>query len=399
MNLHYYPRENDKKERWITLLSILLILAVIAMLIFLNWTRIQLSIKGYNKEERAFLLTLDTEELADYLNYDSAIEFSRWDSLENNRHYYNYELLSDTELKDKEIVDYIDTYYENYHEWFVAHGYQPKQIQMLLHRYTIKELAFLKEHTLTWKQIAPYIEINGCIIQDLPQYLQTKKEPQEAIMEISYPNIISQNKTSRIYYLENPEHPVLLIKNGFQVSTDYVPKNLVEVAIPNAPDNTNNKMRKDAAEALENMYQDALKKDLHLAVNSAYRSAKEQKIIYDQMFAIYDSVTASGLVSPPGFSEHQLGLSVDLTSQSVIDEEIPVFGYTKEYEWVSKHAHEYGFILRYPLNKTHITGASNEPWHFRYVGVEVATEIYEKGITLEEYTQQHGFDYPVSLKS
>ena len=59
MNLHYYPRENDKKERWITLLSILLILAVIAMLIFLNWTRIQLSIKGYNKEERAFLLTLD----------------------------------------------------------------------------------------------------------------------------------------------------------------------------------------------------------------------------------------------------------------------------------------------------------------------------------------------------
>ena len=69
------------------------------------------------------------------------------------------------------------------------------------------------------------------------------------------------------------------------------------------------------------------------------------------------------------------------------------------YEWVSKHAHEYGFILRYPLNKTHITGASNEPWHFRFVGVEVATEIYEKGITLEEYTQQHGFDYPVSLKS
>ena len=143
MNLHYYPRENDKKERWITLLSILLILAVIAMLIFLNWTRIQLSIKGYNKEERAFLLTLDKEELADYLNYDNAIDFSRWDSLENNRHYYNYELLSDTELKDKEIVDYIDTYYENYHEWFVAHGYQPKQIQMLLHRYTIKELAFL----------------------------------------------------------------------------------------------------------------------------------------------------------------------------------------------------------------------------------------------------------------
>ena len=65
-----------------------------------------------------------------------------------------------------------------------------------------------------------------------------------------------------------------------------------------------------------------------------------------------------------------------------------VFGDTPEYQWVIKNAHKYGFILRYPENKTNITGTANEPWHFRYVGTEAATEIYRKNLCLEEYTIQ-----------
>ena len=127
-------------------------------------------------------------------------------------------------------------------------------------------------------------------------------------------------------------------------------------------------MRKDAADALENMYKDAQKQGLHLVINSAYRSYEEQKKIYDEYFRIYDSVTASKLVAIPGCSEHQLGLSVDLTSQNVLDGTYSLFGNTPEYQWVINHTHEYGFILRYPKDKTNITGTANEPWHFRYVG-------------------------------
>lgn len=145
------------------------------------------------------------------------------------------------------------------------------------------------------------------------------------------------------------------------------------------------------------MYKDAQKQGLHLVINSAYRSYEEQKKIYDEYFRIYDSVTASKLVAIPGCSEHQLGLSVDLTSQNVLDGTYSLFGNTPEYQWVINHAHEYGFILRYPKDKTNITGTANEPWHFRYVGKKAAREMYEKNLTLEEYTLKHGFSYPVTL--
>ena len=87
-----------------------------------------------------------------------------------------------------------------------------------------------------------------------------------------------------------------------------------------------------------------------------------------------------------------------MTSRSVIDGQIGVFGDTPEYQWVIKNAYKYGFILRYPADKTGITGTANEPWHFRYVGVELATKLYQENLSLEEYTIQNGFRYPVSLK-
>ena len=89
---------------------------------------------------------------------------------------------------------------------------------------------------------------------------------------------------------------------------------------------------------------------------------------------------------------------MDLTSQSVEDGQDFVFGDSDEYQWVIKHAHEYGFILRYPEDKTELTGTANEPWHFRYVGKEIATEIYENDWTLEEYILEHGFSYTLKIK-
>ena len=97
------------------------------------------------------------------------------------------------------------------------------------------------------------------------------------------------------------------------------------------------------------------------------------------MVSGYSKEYADAYSARPGHSEHQTGYTIDCNT---IDTN---FGSTPEGIWLRDHCHEYGFIIRYPLGRENITGYAYEPWHIRYVGVEYATEIYEQGLTLEEY--------------
>ena len=125
---------------------------------------------------------------------------------------------------------------------------------------------------------------------------------------------------------------------------------------------------------------DAAKKDgLSLRVLSAYRTEDYQRNLYNNKVRTTGKINADNYSARPGSSEHQTGLAVDVCSTS------GTFEYTAEFRWMQKHAHEYGFILRYPKGKEWITGYSYEPWHYRYVGADVATKIFEEGITYEEY--------------
>lgn len=378
-----------------TVVGISICLAVVIGIVAFNWTGIQLGIKGYDRDDRATLLALSEEEIQEYLSLDEIIDLAKWDQVNNQHHYYDYELYSSDNGSVEDVVSYVDEFYSSYHTKLKELGYDLETQRSLMKQLSLDDFGVLADNQLEWNQVEPYLSINGRLIEDLPQYIQSGLEPVEAVMNISYSIIDSRNSSDRKYVLEDPSNTALLIKKGFSISKDYVPENLVEVNIPTAT--TNNKMRSDAAKALETMYEDAKKEGLTLAVNSAYRSYEEQQKIYDEYFRIYDEVTAASLVAVPGTSEHQLGLSVDLTSQSVIDGQYGVFGSTPEYQWVIKNAYKYGFILRYPSDKIDITGIANEPWHYRYVGVKLATKLYEEGLTLEEYTLQNGFDYPVSL--
>ena len=123
-------------------------------------------------------------------------------------------------------------------------------------------------------------------------------------------------------------------------------------------------------------------------VASGYRTEQEQQQIYDESMAEYiekgysesDAKTETERwVAIPGTSEHQLGLGVDINADGINS-----YGY-EVYNWLAQNAYRYGFIYRYPENKVAITGIANEPWHYRYVGVNAATEIYKRGICLEEY--------------
>lgn len=160
------------------------------------------------------------------------------------------------------------------------------------------------------------------------------------------------------------------------LSSSYKPKDLVLPNVRAMNSKSSLYMREEAARALENLFNAAEEEGLYLYATSGYRSYSTQKSIYNPY---------SGYSAPPGASEHQLGLAMDITLAEYGSRLYVKFGQSKEGIWVKENAHKYGFIIRYLEGKEDITGYKYEPWHIRYLGVELATELYEKGITLEEY--------------
>lgn len=183
-----------------------------------------------------------------------------------------------------------------------------------------------------------------------------------------------------------------LVNKDHLLSSDYVPENLV------ITDNNENNFHdyKDASlkpmisadimpyfEALQNAALDAgLRK---IIVDSGYRSFEYQKVVFDK------SVVEKGIdetlrsVALPGSSEHQTGLAIDV---AYMDNGVYIEKTSDsdpEIKWLKENAHKFGFILRYPEEKEDVTGFKYEWWHYRFIGVEMATILYSEGITLDEY--------------
>lgn len=144
---------------------------------------------------------------------------------------------------------------------------------------------------------------------------------------------------------------------------------------------------------LQNMMDDARAEGLSPMICSSYRTWDKQRTLYDNETKRYMAQgyskeeaekEAAKWVAVPGTSEHQTGLAVDIVAQSyqILDKKQED---TPEQRWLMENSYKYGFILRFPTNKSKITGINYEPWHYRYVGKEAAKEIYERGICLEEY--------------
>lgn len=145
-----------------------------------------------------------------------------------------------------------------------------------------------------------------------------------------------------------------------------------------------------AAAAYEKMYDAAAEDGIYLTPCSGYRSYSTQKRLYNEfvneyLYQGYSREEAENLASkrrnPPGSSEHNIGICMDIICASSSAN----FQNTNAYAWLQNNAHNYGFILRYPEDKVDITGVKFEPWHWRYVGVENAASIKMSGKCLEEY--------------
>lgn len=170
------------------------------------------------------------------------------------------------------------------------------------------------------------------------------------------------------------------------ISVDYVPTSIKipDVATRTDKSNDERSLRTDIEKPMVDMFAAALVDGYHLLIGSGYRSANLQSIYYNSLSNAIGAAAANLSIALPGQSEHQTGLAADISTLSrecYID---TCFATTGDGVWLANNSYRFGFILRYPSGKESITGYNYEPWHFRYVGVDLATALYESGLTLDE---------------
>lgn len=185
----------------------------------------------------------------------------------------------------------------------------------------------------------------------------------------------------------NPDAVTVIVNKQRSFPDGYEPTDLVEPNVPFSFDGSNEKrhMRKEAADALEKLFAGADAEGMELRAVSGYRSYKRQKVIYENNVRTKGEEYASRVSAVPGTSEHQTGLTIDVSSPSVGNELEESFGKSAEGQWLAGHAAEYGFIIRYPDGMEGKTGYIYEPWHIRYIGTDLAPDVVKSGLTLEEY--------------
>ncbi len=203
-------------------------------------------------------------------------------------------------------------------------------------------------------------------------------ETTQAIPVAAKPGTI-QNPT--IITINEEKWHLTLVNSCYRIPDDYEP-DLVYVC------ESGERLDRKVAEHYEKMYEAALKDGVTLTPCSGYRSYETQERNYNNKVSFYESqgystedakVKAATIIMPPGSSEHNLGYAMDILCVEEWFED------TEQFAWLTEHAADYGFIMRYPEDKQDITKVIYEPWHWRYVGVELAKELKSNGQVLEEY--------------
>lgn len=176
-----------------------------------------------------------------------------------------------------------------------------------------------------------------------------------------------------------------LVDKQHPLPSDYVPPNLVDISGDYMAPGFSASMRSEAAGALSQMLDAAYAEGVDIRVRSGYRSYEEQEATFQYWVSVYGYEEAVRQSAMAGFSEHQTGLAVDVSSIEVGWDVIPEFGATVESEWLMEHAGEYGFALSYPACCEATTGYAWEPWHWRYIGVEGVAAFVTSGLTLNQF--------------
>ena len=173
----------------------------------------------------------------------------------------------------------------------------------------------------------------------------------------------------------------MLVNKTYCLDSSYVPENLVTLS--NWYATANRQLSQEAADALAAFGDGGRAVGVTFFAVSAYRPYESQEKVYNSLVASQGQEKADQSGARPGFSEHQSGLAVDLAASN--EDDIPEFVNTNAYKWASSNCADFGWILRYPENKESITGYEFEPWHYRYVGTELAKAVYDSKMTFDEF--------------
>lgn len=178
----------------------------------------------------------------------------------------------------------------------------------------------------------------------------------------------------------------VVVNKTYPLPESYIPPDLTAPKIPFIFDGEHEKrlLREAAARAIEALFAAAEQDGIQLYGASGYRSYDTQKALFAFNSRTKGKDHAERYSALPGTSEHQTGLAMDVTARSVDLKLLPSFGETEEGRWLAAHAHQYGFVIRYPPDKEAVTGYAYEPWHIRYVGIPAASAAYHYNLTLEE---------------
>lgn len=205
-----------------------------------------------------------------------------------------------------------------------------------------------------------------------------------APVDVPSPAASAPGFSKHTYVVHVPASPWVVVNKLRPLQPqDYVPPELVTLAaVPGGGDQW---LIPEAAAAFTELYSAADAAGASFRVSTAYRSYNQQLGIYNSYVANWGKARAETFVARAGYSEHQTGRAVDIYTTAACKLKA-CFADTAAAQWVAAHAHEYGFIVRYPPDKQAITGYQYEPWHLRYVGAELASQMHATGPhTMEEF--------------
>ncbi len=280
------------------------------------------------------------------------------------------------------IINYVKLINSNHYK-LEKLGYDKTQVETILKlkENYIEDILKKKFN----KNIPNFIKQKYFLYKNLDEYLEYYKENRDE--KLSYIVSLVNVRANHEWYDEDvttksdlSKGNLVLVNKFNQLSSDYTPENVV--AISNYYSYDGNSITETVYEAYKNMWYAAKKEDLTLIVTSSYRDYETQEYLWNKYADTNSEEYADSVSARAGFSEHQTGLALDIVTYNTIMND---FENSDEFKWLQKNAHKYGFILRYPKDKTDLTGYDYESWHYRYVGVDVATAIHEKNITYDEY--------------
>lgn len=261
-------------------------------------------------------------------------------------------------------------------------GYNDSEIVTILKYAEKDELNEIKNKKYT-KELVKFINQKYFIYDNLNKYIKYYKndktvKPSKIISLINVgadKDFYNEPKKTDISLKE-----LMLVNKFHYLDESYNPENIVDVSAQYAYDG--NEVPKFVYDKYLEMWNAANEEGLYLIMTSSYRSYQYQEDLYNSYKQQKGEKWADSVAARAGFSEHQTGYALDIvTYNSTMDD----FEESDEFKWLSKNAHKFGFILRYPKGKEDITGYDYESWHYRYVGEDVAKYIYENKITFDEY--------------